>query len=398
MRSRFVRLACALALAGGSLGVAMAMSAAPAVAAAGAASSGCIGHAFKYSEDIEIHYLPGCTGHDEPELDPVSSLPGSAKNLTWTITLPADGTYPVEDLGFGFWTGGTTTDENPKALFGQAYQELQFYPDSMLTKCTSGGGFVVQQAPNTWTSCSPVWQVVKSGNNYIENAAFNGMLSLAGTSGPLVMHSGDVLDIHYFVTSANDGWHITVTDRTTHQTSATLVLNSKENGPLNPAFGMQKIGSSLGWGIVHDTPDAFVWEIGHGALYGTPPAKFCLPGNVICNSYDAAHWAGTSPIRIQSVTFADGSKADTYATASDYGGADEIRTLGNCPVYGAPYCMYPWYASDGGAFTFGVDWPGTKRDFGQVAQYQTVLACGGPFGPKSTYCVTVIKSPKKSGY
>jgi len=396
VKNRFVRLACALGLAGGSVGLALALSN-PAAATARPKTSqvGCVGHAPFYSEDrVEIEYTPGCTGHDEPELDPVSSLPGSAQDLTWNIQLPADGTYTVSSLGFGFWTGGVVTDENPKALFGQAYQELQFYPNTMISKCTDGGGFVYAQSPGTWTSCSPVWQVVKSHGQLIENAAFNGMLTDAAGSGPFVMHSGDVLSIHYFVTKAKDGWHITVTNRTTKQTSGTIVLNSPTNGALNPAYKTQKIGNSLGWGWPKDTPAAFVWEIGHGDLYGTPPAKYCLPGNVICNSYDAAHWAGTNPIRIKSVVFSDGSKADTWATVSDYGGADEIRTYGHCPVYGAPYCIYPWFSWDGRAFNFGVNYPGTKKDFGQAAQYQTNLGCSGPYGPHSRYCVTIIKQPK----
>jgi len=353
----------------------------------------CDGHAFKYTEKVEIHYEKGCTGHDEPELDPVSDIPGSAKNLTWQIQLPGDATYPESSLGFGFWTGGTTTDETPHALFGQAFQELQFYPDTLVSACHPNGGSTATHVPNTWTACSPVWQLFYQHHEYIENAAFNGMLPHGTSGNPLVMHSGDVLTIHYFTTKAKDGWHIKVTDLTTGD-SGSIVLNSPVAGALNPAFGVQKIGNALGWGAVHDTPDSFVWEIGHGDLWGTPSSKFCLPGQVICNSYDAAHWAGTNPIRIQGVTFADGTKANTWATVSDYGGADEIRTYGKCPVYGAPYCMYPWYAFDGKSFTFGIDYPGTKDDFGQTAQYQSTLACGGPFGPRSTYCSQVIKSPK----
>src|SRR5579864_6431561 len=41
---------------------------------------------------FEVTYAPGCTGHDEPELDPLSDAPGSASNLTWTVVLPGDGT------------------------------------------------------------------------------------------------------------------------------------------------------------------------------------------------------------------------------------------------------------------------------------------------------------------
>ena len=54
-------------------------------------SSGCLAHRPKYIEGkIEVHYDAGCTGHDEPELDPVSSAPGSARG--------ADGTYCVTVL------------------------------------------------------------------------------------------------------------------------------------------------------------------------------------------------------------------------------------------------------------------------------------------------------------
>ncbi|HXY71800.1 MAG TPA: hypothetical protein VEM41_04605, partial [Actinomycetota bacterium] len=91
MKSRFVRLACALALAGGSAAM-MSLTASSAGAATRSTSSitFCDGHAFKYTEKVEIHYEKGCTGHDEPELDPVSDIPGSAKNLTWQIQLPGD--------------------------------------------------------------------------------------------------------------------------------------------------------------------------------------------------------------------------------------------------------------------------------------------------------------------
>ena len=34
------------------------------------------------------YYTAGYTGHDEPELDPVSSAPGSAQNITWRAVLP----------------------------------------------------------------------------------------------------------------------------------------------------------------------------------------------------------------------------------------------------------------------------------------------------------------------
>ncbi len=391
MRGAMLRIASALALAAGSLGLAGATNVATATAGTVSATgqhTTCIGHHFKYSEDIEIHYTNGCTGHDEPELDPISDEPGSAQNLTWTIILPSDGGQPVSSLLLP-WTGGTVTD--PGALFDQAFQELQFYPDTVVTACTADGNFHYGSAvPNAFTVCSPVWQVIKRHGQYIENAAFNDMLRDGNTDQPLIMHGGDTVKIAYSVTAAKDGWHVDVKDLTTHH-SGSIVLNSKKRGPLNPAYDTQTVGNSLKWGAVHDTPASFVWEIGHTDLYGSPPGKFCLPGDTACGTYDAAHWAATSPLRIVSVQFAH-SKATTWGVVSDYGGVDEVRQT--CKIYGKPYCTYPWFAWDGKRFTYGVNFPGTKRDFGKAAQFQTEPACGGPFGRDSTYCVTVIKQPK----
>ena len=92
----------------------------------------CIAH----HPSTSVWYTAGCSGHDEPELDPVSSAPGSAQDLTWTAILPADETVPVSAVGPTFWWGGTVTDPNPQALFGQAFLELQFYPDAIVNNCS----------------------------------------------------------------------------------------------------------------------------------------------------------------------------------------------------------------------------------------------------------------------
>src|SRR5215470_16526735 len=119
--------------------------------------TGCFAHLPQYIENqFEVTYSNGCTGHDEPELDPVSSAPGSARDLTWTAVLPTDGTAPVSDVGPTFWFGGTVND--PKSVFGQAFVELQFYPDSLIVKCFTNGAFEVRHAPNTYTACSPVFK------------------------------------------------------------------------------------------------------------------------------------------------------------------------------------------------------------------------------------------------
>src|SRR5258707_848599 len=95
---------------------------------------GCIAHHPNYIKNkIEVQYSAGCSGHDEPELDPVSTAAGSARDLTWTAVLPTDGSFIVSATGPTFWFGGTVTD--PKSLFGQAFLELQFYPDSIVDGC-----------------------------------------------------------------------------------------------------------------------------------------------------------------------------------------------------------------------------------------------------------------------
>jgi hypothetical protein len=351
--------------------------------------SGCYAHRPKYIEGVfEVVYDSNCTGHDEPELDPVSAAPGSARDLTWTAVLPADGAFPVSATGPTFWFGGTVTD--PKSLFGQSFVELQFYPDAILSSCGQDGGFEIKLAPNAYSVCSPVWRLTSTGQKGVfhETAAFNAMLTNGtGPNNPLVMYAGDTITVHWFTTAAQDGFHVTVTDLTTGG-SGTIVLNSSNSGPLMPAFDTQAIGNALGWGSVFDTPNSFVWEIGHESVF-TGKGAFCFPGQVGCDSYNAAAWAGTSPIQILSVTFGDGSQPKKWAAVSDLGGKAEVAAT--CSSYGGPYCIYPWYSMGETGFHFGVDFPDTINDFGQANQYQQTLQCGGPFGPNTTYCDTVLK-------
>jgi hypothetical protein len=358
--------------------------------AGGKQGGSCIAHRPIYVENkLEARYTAGCSGHDEPELDPVSNAPGSAKDLTWKFVLPADGSFPVAATGPTFWFGGTVSD--PTSLFGQAFLEVQFYPDSIVTNCTPGGGFVVKYAPNTYSVCSPVWSLTQTGTAgiYHEPAAFNGMLTTGAAHSPLLMHAGDTITIHFFVTPARDGWHIAVKDETTGG-SGTIVLNSKKAGPLMPEFNRQKIGNALKWGLVHDTPNSFVWEIGHTSPFTAPASAFCLPGEPGCYSYDAPAWRGTNPIDIKSVTFGDGSHPQHWAAVSDYGGKTEVKQY--CGSYGGPFCIYPWYSTNAaGAFHYGVHFPDTVNDYGKANQFARYLKCGGPFGPDSTYCDTILK-------
>jgi hypothetical protein len=299
----------------------------------------------------------------------------------------------VSATGPTFWFGGTVTD--PNSDFGQAFLEVQFYPDSLVSNCTPGGGFVVSYAPNTYTVCSPVWSIHATGQKPVfhEPAAFNAMLTTGSKHQPLVMHAGDTIDIHFHVVSQHEGWHIDVTDETTGG-SGTIVLNSAD-GPLLPAFSRQKIGNALAWGAVDDTPNAFVWEIGHTSPFTSPASQFCVPGESICQSFDASAWAGTSPIQIKSVTFGDGSHPTRWATVSDTGGKAEV--LGDsfvgptdCTSYGGPFCIYPWFTQGSSGVHYGVDFPDELNNLGGVDQFAQTEQCGGAFGPDSTYCDTLV--------
>lgn len=88
------------------------------------------------------------------------------------------------------------------------------------------------------------------------------------------------------------------------------------------------------------------------------------------------------------MTFADGSEAKTYAVVSDFGGKAEVNQY--CPVYGAPFCIYPWYTLGSSGYHYGVDFPDNLKDFGQADQFPQTTQCGGPFGPNTTYCANVL--------
>ena len=241
--------------------------------------------------------------------------------------------------------------------------------------------------------CSPVWSATATGAKGVfhEPAAINAMLTDGtGPNNPLVMHGGDTITVHWYTTAAQDGFHDTVTDLTAGG-KGTIVLDAAKDGPLMPAFDTQTLGNALGWGIVDDAPNAFVWEIGHQSPYVQSNTKICFPGQAICDSYNAPSWAGTLPIQIQSVTFGDGSTAKHWAVVSDFGGKAEINQYCGAANYGAPDCIYPWYTLGKTGFHYGVDFPGTTNDFGQANQFQQTEQCSGPFGPDTTYCATQVK-------
>jgi hypothetical protein len=369
---------------------------------AGAGTAGCLAHVLgglsADDSDWNDYYTSGCTGHDEPELDPVSSARGSAQNITWRVQLPADGTVPVSSVGPTFWFGGAVKDANPHKIGQEGFLELQFYPDSFTKNCFSNGGFSLVHDPDVYTACSPVWTLAKQGKEIAEPAAFNGMLTDSTGKAPFVMHALDVVDVHIWAPSFGSAYREQVTDETSGRTSSVLVLISPKDGPLTPEFSRNQIGNALDWGGVWDTPMAFVWEIGHSDLYGDHPLQFCVPGQTFCDSFNNDSWAGFTPIRIFNTTFGNGSHQQHWAVVSDTGGIAEV--LGNsfvgptdCDSYGGPFCIYPWFSTDkGGAVNYGVNYPNTANSYGEATQFAQTQDCpaDGIF-PDPTYCDTIIK-------
>jgi hypothetical protein len=370
---------------------------------AGAGTADCLAHIpgglSADENDLSEYYTANCTGHDEPELDPVSSAPGSAQNITWRVQLPADGAVPVSSVGPTFWFGGTVADSNPKKLGGEGFLELQFYPDSYAQNCSASGGFIVKHAPNIYTACSPVWSLTNKGPHIGEPAAFNGMLTDAGGKNAFVMHALDIVDVHIWSPRPGAAYQEQVTDETTNQTSSVLVLISEKDGALTPEYSKNEIGNALDWGGVYDTPMAFVWEIGHSDIYGDHPGAFCVPGQTFCGSFNSANWAGITPIRIFGVTYGDGSHQQSWAVVSDTGGKAEVAGKSfvgptDCTAYGGPFCIYPWFSTDqGGAINYGVDYPNTAKDYGQADQFAQTQLCPAVsvFPADPTYCDTTLK-------
>jgi hypothetical protein len=77
----------------------------------------------------------------------------------------------------------------------------------------------------------------------------------------------------------------------------------------------------------------------------------------------------------------------------DYGSEAEVNQYCGAGSYGTSFCTYPWYAfnTTDNAFTYGGDYPGTSKDYGQALQFQQQENCVSPAGPYPQYCSTVLR-------
>ena len=279
----------------------------------------------------------------------IRSRPSRAprQDITWTVVLPSDGSPSRCRPGADVLV--RRHGERPEQpVRRRRSSRCSSIPTRSSRNCTPNGGFVVSNVPNDYTVCSPVWSSHDRPEAvFHEPAAFNAMLTdrLASTAArdarrrhdppPLLRHR------------AKDGWHIDVTDRTTGQ-SGTIVLDRQRRRPADAGYDTQEIGNSLSWGIVYDTPNSFVWEIGHTSPFTSPASAVLLAGRaglpVVRRVRPGPEpSADPDPQSSPSRRLAPSS----WAVVSDYGGKAEVLdpsvTGPTCTTYGGPFCIYPWY-------------------------------------------------------
>lgn len=371
----------------------------------------------------KINYAAGCYGHDEPDIAPIQSTSGTTSNITWTFYLPKDGTgMSVLSLGPTFWLGTEVTDS--ASLGGQAFQELQFYPDETLASqattptlnsgCGPGGVYNPISSPGKWTICSPTWAV--DPNSFDEYAAFNGMVQNASSPGAaFTMNSGDKIQAHIFKGSqSGNPVNVVVKDLTLGTTSATLVLNAGSykvdtDGPLTTVGGANTATNFLYWGGTQAPPFSISWEIGHPNIFTYPLAPACYPGMFNCYSYNVGGgWQKTTPIKIVGLHFTVGSttyKPQSWETTDGQGGSQE--DIDYCGSYnnslGGGFCTFPWYSQNGASgasgtsIEFGGTYSGVTNGYGAYTQYARTPLCSGPFGADTVFCAHTVVSGSPIG-
>lgn len=357
-------------------------------------------------------YGKGCYGHDEPAIDPISNVPGSGQDVTWTLRLPSSSAQrSLLDMGPTFWIGATLND--PSSLASRVFSELQFYPDSQLTPqsgtdintaCTPLG-FDVNPDPGTWSICDFSWGLYgNASTGFIEVPAYVSVVDQTSNPGQaLFLHSGDRIRVHIFNSGdANNDAEQVITDLTTGQ-SGSLIMDSNAttgagsganpgvgDGPLTLPYSTNTTDNAMPWGVVDGTPFAFSWEIGHSNIFTHGNQPECVPGQWDCFSYDTTSdgWGAIDPLQIKAVTFDVGRHHDiapqSWATNDSQGGAGEdVQWCGDYNDPGTNMCTFPWYTYNPrvNAILIGTTYAGTPARFtyGEApAEYTTTAACNGP--------------------
>ena len=192
-------LLAAAGSAGGSTGT-TGSTRATAHGVAGAAAAACLAHV---AVPTRVYYAGDCSGHDEPELDPVSSAPGSARDITWRVMLPAGGLRP----GFGRRLRLLVRRHSRRPPGERVRAGLPggaVLPRHVRQKvCTANGGvfpYYRALAERLHRVHAGVDDLPKGAP--AQPAGFNAMaVDTAPGTGPLVMHGGDTVDVHIFAAS-----------------------------------------------------------------------------------------------------------------------------------------------------------------------------------------------------
>jgi len=287
----------------------------------------------------------------------------------------------------------------PKQDRGEGFLELQFYPDSFTTGCTSGGGFQVKHEADVYTACSPVWTIAKRKGQIIEPAAFNGMPQDAAGSGPFVMHALDIVDVHIWAPSPDAAYREAGHGRDQRGDVERACAQQSGDGPLTPAFSTQGSATrSTGGRRLGHTDGLRVRDRSLGPLRPQSRQVLYPLARPSAARSTTADWANQQPIRILNVTFGDGSHPRNWAVVSDTGGKAEV--LGHSFVgpttarsTAARSASTRWFSWDGRAFNYGVKYPNTVQRLGEANQFQQRPTCpaDGVF-PGHTYCDAIVGS------
>lgn len=344
-------------------------------------------------------YLAPCYGHDEPNINFYSNLPGSGGNVTWNVTLPTDrnATANQSDLYVAIWFGMTLQD--PFAWMDQCFLELQFYPDQTWT---NGPGLPnpALTVNGAWVGEAVAWQIeALTGFEdpcfiqplYLNDAAYG-----AGNGSFLNMTQGDRVSVTMEGWAASPyGEDLTIHDLTNGAWSNLTMFNSVQNYPLDPAYTTNTYENGLQWTPGGEYPVSFAFETGHtastfpgnntygGCSPGAPPSTPVDPA-APCPSYDPGSWINDTarPWHIDPPVFFDGASVQhptQVGFGQDLGGIGFIDYGPGFPTClgreGSAWCSYPWYSYSCAQKTFyfgATDYPGAAIDFGKYRQFTTV--------------------------
>ncbi|HZY70444.1 MAG TPA: hypothetical protein VFF67_05640 [Thermoplasmata archaeon] len=344
-------------------------------------------------------YLPECYGHDEPNVDFYSNLPGSGGNVTWNVTLPVDrnATANQSSLYVAIWFGMTLHD--PFAWMDQCFLELQFYPDQTWTN-GPGQANPALTVNGAWVAAAVAWQIEASTGFedpcyyaplYVHNATVG-----APRGAFLNMTQGDRITVSMTGWASSPyGENLTIRDLTSGLWSNLTLYNAVQGYPLNPAFTTNSYENGLQWTPGGEFPVSFAFEIGHAASTFPQNNSYggCSPGlppptpqnpSAPCPSYDPGSWVNDTlrPWHIDRPVFFNQVSQQIptqVGFGQDLGGIGYTDFgpgwTGCLGREGSAWCSYPWYTFScvQQTFYFGAtDYPGGLNDFGKYRQFTTL--------------------------